>query len=471
MKTKLFTFSLLLWMGSVFLQSCKDKDTLPEIAQIEENEELAGGTLTTFDKSENAFGNQGTGLSSDESDFFVIGNSFFRNNWTTAPASASARDGLGPIFNASSCGGCHNLDGRAKPPVSADDTSLGLLFRLSSQGTTENGGPKPEPNYGLQLNTKAVPNAAPEGEVKITYTEIAGKYEDGTSYSLRKPNYEFTNWAYGQPVAGLQFSPRIAMQVSGLGLLEALADNAILANIDENDINKDGISGKANYVWDAVSKSKKLGRFGWKSNQPNLFQQTAGAFLGDIGITSSLFSEENLIGKTYDLYKDFPNGGHPEITDENLKNVVFYMQTLAVPARRDWKNATVLRGKKIFEQANCVGCHTPKFQTDNNHALKLLRNQTIRPYSDLLLHDMGEGLADNRPDFLATGNEWRTPALWGIGMIKTVNKHTFLLHDGRARNMEEAILWHGGEAKNSVDFFKKSTKSDREALIKFMESL
>ncbi|MDZ7936516.1 MAG: di-heme oxidoredictase family protein [Emticicia sp.] len=370
MKKKLLFISLLLWLSSMFLQACKEEDAMPDIAQKEENEEFSGGKLTTFDKSENAFGNQATGLSSEESDFFVIGNSFFRNNWTTAPASATARDGLGPLMNAASCGSCHNLDGRAKPPSSVDDAALGLLFRLSSQGIAENGGPKPEPNYGLQLNTKAVPNAEPEGIVKVSYTEIMGKYDDGTSYSLRKPNYEFSNWAYGQPTAGWLYSPRIGMQVAGLGLLEALADNSILVNADENDSNSDGISGKPNYVWDAVSKSKKLGRFGWKSNQPNLFQQTAGAFLGDIGITSSLFSEENLIGKSYQLYKDFPKGGHPEISDENLKNVTFYLQTLAVPARRNWEDNTVLRGKKLFEQANCGGCHTPKFQTANTHDIE-----------------------------------------------------------------------------------------------------
>jgi CxxC motif-containing protein (DUF1111 family) len=471
MKKRLILFTIVLCLETFFLQSCQEDDTYIDIAEVEENEELSGGALTTFDKSENAFGNQAAGLTSEESDFFVIGNSFFRSNWTTAPASASARDGLGPLMNAVSCGSCHNLDGRAKPPVAIDDTSLGLLFRLSIHGVTENGSPKPDPNYGLQLNTKAISNAEPEAIVKVSYTEIAGKYDDGTSYSLRKPKYEFSNWAYGTPADGLLFSPRIGMQVYGLGLLEALAEQSILANVDESDKNNDGISGKANYVWDAVSKSKKIGRFGWKSNQPSLHQQTAGAFLGDIGITSSLFPNENLIGTTFNLFKDFPNGGQPEISDENLKNVVFYMQTLAVPARRDWKDATVLRGKKVFEQANCVACHAPKFKTDNNYSIKQLRNQTIRPYTDLLLHDMGEDLADNRSDFLATGNEWRTAPLWGIGMIKTVNKHSFLLHDGRARNSEEAILWHGGEAKNSMLFFKKLSKSDREALLKFIESL
>ncbi len=232
----------------------------------------------------------------------------------------------------------------------------------------------------------------------------------------------------------------------------------------------DGISGRPNYVWDAAQGSSALGRFGWKANQPTLHQQVAGAFLGDIGITPSLFPEENCMDPQGDC-QAAQNGGQPEIGDPILEDVVFYSHTLAVPARRDWDNAVVLTGKKLFTEARCTQCHTPKFQTGNLPGFPELSNQTIRPYTDLLLHDMGPGLADGRPDFQADGNEWRTPPLWGIGLVPTVNEHSNYLHDGRARNLMEAILWHGGEAEASRELVRKMPQQERDALIKFLESL
>jgi CxxC motif-containing protein (DUF1111 family) len=331
------------------------------------------------------------------------------------------------------------------------------------------GGPVAEPNYGLQFNNRAILGAKPEGNVSITYTEIPGTYSDGSSFSLRKPNYDFTNLGYGSLHSSFLFSPRIANQVMGLGLLESVPESTILSYADENDSNRDGISGKPNKVWNFQTMQMELGRFGWKANQPNLYQQTAGAFLGDMGITSPLFPEENLTPIQQNMYSNIPNGGMPEITIDNLNRVVAYMKTLAVPARRNVNDIVVLKGKKIFSQLNCNGCHKPLMTTKSS--IDQLNNQVIRPYTDLLLHDMGEELADNRPDFLANGKEWRTPPLWGLGLIRTVNGHTFLLHDGRARNMEEAILWHAGEATQSRDKFKQLSKSDRDAVIKFLESL
>ncbi|TAD97411.1 MAG: thiol oxidoreductase [Bacteroidetes bacterium] len=437
---------------------------------IEDKEELSGGQATSFDFSENAFGKSVDGLSGQQEDAFVLGNSFFRNNWVTAPASASGRDGLGIFFNASSCGGCHFKDGRAKTPANPNESLNGLLFRLSISGQNANGSPLPEPNYGGQLNEKAISGVNSEAKIRVNYAEIAGKYPDGTTFSLRKPMYEFYEPAYGDFHANMLVSPRIAQQLAGLGLLEIVPENTILLFADPNDQNNDGISGKANYVWDKVQKKAVLGRFGWKANQPNLFQQSADAFLGDIGITSSLNSEENLTPIQKSSYPNLPNGGSPEISDANLQNVVFYLQALAVPARRNWKDQTVLRGKQLFTQIRCASCHIPEMQTGFS-PIKTLANQKIRPYTDLLLHDLGQDLADNRPDFLANGNEWRTPPLWGLGMLKTVNNHTFLLHDGRARNFEEAILWHGGEAEKAKNEFKNLSKVERESLIKFLESL
>lgn len=450
------------------LSSCQ-KDKM-DVLMAESGEEYSGGQKATiFDFTENAFGKEVPGLSGTPLDDFVVGNSFFRNNWVTAPASATARDGLGVLFNSLSCGGCHNKDGRAAPPATPADPLNGLLFRLSIAGTSSVGGPLPEPNYGLQLNNRAILGVTPEGYVSVTYAELPGTYPDGTSYSLRRPAYNFTNLGYGALHSSFLFSPRIANQVMGLGLLEAVPEATILSYADESDANSDGISGRPNRVWNFQTSQVQLGRFGWKANQPNILQQTAQAFLGDIGITSTLFPNENLTAPQQVLYSSIANGGTPEINDDNLNRVLAYMKLLAVPGRRNVSDATVLKGKQLFVQMNCSDCHKPSMNTQSN--IDQLNNQTIRPYTDLLLHDMGDDLADGRPDFLATGKEWRTPPLWGIGLIKTVNGHTFLLHDGRARNMEEAVLWHGGEATGAKDKFKQLAKGERDAVVKFLESL
>jgi CxxC motif-containing protein (DUF1111 family) len=458
---KRILFSLI---GVVFLMHCKPKDALVPEGEYEINEEYSGGILTTFDLGENAFGHSAPHLTFEEENSFVIGNSFFRSNWTTAPASASLRDGLGPIFNASSCGACHPKDGRSAPPLTFGEPLNGLLFRLSGTNGMN------EATYGEQLQDKAILGKKAEAKVGVNYTDVVGNYQDGNSYSLRKPDYVFSDWGYGVIESGFLFSPRVGNQLAGVGLLEAIGEASILANADVKDGNGDGISGKANYVFDEVSKTIMLGRFGWKSNQPNLLQQTAGAFSGDIGITSTVFMKDHVTESQTALH-DVINGGEPEISDKNLNDVVFYLQTLSVPARRDFKDPLVLKGKLLFNQLACASCHIPEFKTGTTHPVSALREQTIRPYTDLLLHDMGDELADNRPDFEANGNEWRTPPLWGLGMIKTVNGHTFLLHDGRARNIEEAILWHGGEAKESKKIFTRLSKVDRNNLLKFLESL
>lgn len=467
-KRLLILFSAIIFAISIWLTACSETNNL---TLLEENEELSGGNATGFSFSEEAFGGQIAKLSATENDKFQIGNSFFRNNWVSAPSSVTARDGLGVLFNTSSCGGCHFKDGRAAAPDFFTGKPLnGLLFRLSI-GKDANGDAIPDPNYGGQLNDNAILSIKAECKVQVNYEEITGNYADGTTYKLRKPTYQFLELAYGNLAPNVMISPRIAPQMAGLGLLEAIDEATILSFADDNDRNNDGISGKANYVWDTKNNKKTLGRFGWKANQPSLHQQTAGAFLGDIGITSSLFSSESLSNSQNLLYANLSNGGNPEISDENLDNVVFYTQTLAIPARRNYKDAEVLAGKQVFIDLNCGACHIPKMQTGSFYKIQQLNNQVIRPYTDLLLHDMGKELADNRPDFEANGQEWKTPPLWGIGLIKTVNKHTNLLHDGRARTMEEAVLWHGGEAQKSKDKFAQLPKNQRDKLIKFLESL
>ncbi len=468
---RILIFCLISCLLLISFAACEKEPDLG-IAEVDTQEELSGGkNFTTFDFSENAFGVQGKNLSSTESGQFVVGNSLFRSNWVSAPSSVQSLDGLGPMMNAISCGSCHFKDGRAKPPAFPEDNLNGLLFRLSIPGATTHGEPPGDPIYGGQFQDKAILNVQNEGKVRVSYQEVIGKYADGTSYSLRKPIYEFYNLNFGALHPAVMVSPRIAQQIPGLGLLENVPEGIILTFADENDKNEDGISGRPNYVWDVKNQQTTLGRFGWKANQPSLLQQTAGAFNGDIGITTSIFPVDGLTEKQLKLYANVPNGGSPELSDEQLEKIVTYVKTLAVPARRSWEEKKVLRGKFLFQELKCAACHIPQLQTGTQSNIAALNNQIIRPYTDLLLHDMGEGLADNRPDFLATGSEWRTPPLWGIGMIKTVNQHTFLLHDGRARNLEEAILWHGGEAEAAKVKFTTISKADREALIAFLESL
>lgn len=453
------------------LIACKKGEDTP-VAQAEPDEKYSGGINgTTFDFSQNAFGDEVDGLSNDEQGYFVVGNSFFRNNWTTAPGSVTSLDGLGPIFNAVSCGSCHFKDGRARPPLNPDEALNGLLFRLSIPGADVHGEPLSDPIYGGQLQDKAILNVWPEAGVRVEYQSVDGSFPDGETYSLRRPVYTFHDWSYGAMSSGWMFSPRIAPQNDGLGLLEIIPEADILSFADETDANGDGISGRPNYVWDIAAQKTVLGRFGWKANQPNLAQQAAGAFSGDMGITSDLVPQDHMSPAQLQQFPNLPNGGSPEIPADLFQQVLSYTRTLAVPGRRNHTDNEVLRGKLLFSEIHCDACHRPAMQTGNGGAIEALKNQKIRPYTDLLLHDMGPDLSDGRPDFLASGSEWRTSPLWGIGLIPTVNEHFYLMHDGRARGVQEAILWHGGEAGASAECYKKLSKADRAALIKFVESL
>ncbi len=448
---------------------CSDSDDNYISLTPEDGEEFSGGGATFFNTSQEAFGFSAVELTADEQTAFGVGNSLFRQSWVSAPASTTARDGLGPFFNAIACASCHFKDGRGRPPLFDGELGQGLLLKLTVAGTDPHGFSLPDPVYGGQLQDNSVLGQTVKGKYNITYQDINGTLADGTIVTLKKPTYTFVDLGYGAMGSGVMVSPRIAPQIVGLGLLEAIPQSAILAYADENDSNGDGISGKANYVYNFDSNSLQMGRFGWKANQPNVRQQVATAFSNDMGITSALFPDEHC-PPGVDC-NSIPNGGSPEITDVNLDRVVLYSQTLSVPGRRNHKEQNVLRGKKIFETIQCNSCHVQRYQTGSDHPIAAMRNQTIRPYTDLLLHDMGNALADNAPDFLASGNEWRTPPLWGIGLIQTVNGHTNLLHDGRARNVTEAILWHGGEAENSKNQFKNLTTSERNDLLDFINTL
>ncbi|WP_289038406.1 di-heme oxidoredictase family protein [uncultured Zobellia sp.] len=462
-----FKFRAMLGLLLLLAASCNTADDYVSLVP-EEGEERSGGNATSFIFSPDAFGFSVDGLSLDEQITFGVGNSLFNQNWVTAPASTTARDGLGPFFNARSCSGCHFKDGRGRPPAFEGELAHGLLLRLTLPGTGANGGTIPDPIYGGQFQDNSILGVDKEGVLKVTYETVGITYPDGSSVDLQKPIYEMVNLNYGAMNSAVQVSPRVANQMIGLGLLDAIPESVLLSYEDESDADGDGISGRANYVYDVESASLKLGRFGWKANQPTVKQQVAAAFSGDLGITSSLFPDENC-NETLNC-DEIANGGSPEIPDDNLDNVAFYSATLSVPARRDFDNEEVLQGKELFHSINCSGCHIATFQTGTSN-ITALSNQTIRPYTDLLLHDMGDALSDNAPEFKATGNEWRTPPLWGIGLIKTVNDHTNLLHDGRARNIEEAILWHGGEAETIKNNFMDLDKDDRAKIIKFIETL
>ena len=457
--------ALLLAVSTLFLVACQLGADEIDLSQV--YDERLGGDTTAFSSGKNAFELSARNLDTQLRRTFEVGDSFFEQNWVAAPASTSARDGLGPTMNALSCSSCHSHDGRGRPPEHANDPERGLLLRLSVPSPD---GPVDEPVYGGQLQDRSILGIPAEGQIRIVYRGTEGAYPDGTEYSLRQPLYAIDDLRFGPIHPEVMMSPRVAPANIGMGLLEAIPGEQLLALADPGDADGDGISGRANYVWDLRNGKVALGRFGWKANQPSVEQQVAGAFLGDIGITSSLFPDENCPRAQADCSLAV-NGGMPEIPDSRLEKVTIYTQTLAVPAMRNIEDAEVKQGARLFVQSQCSVCHTPRYETGDSHPLEPLRGQIIYPYTDLLLHDMGEGLADNRPDGLASGTEWRTPPLWGIGLVETVNGHTMFLHDGRARNLEEAILWHDGEAQESRDNFKGLTLEERNALIKFLGSL
>ena len=449
------------WMLALLAFSCKQPAENPgAITENDADEALSGGTTTVFNATGKAYTFPFTGISPDLLAKHQAGDAVFEATFVSPPAPLNG--GLGPVFNNTSCASCHRNDGRARPPLSSEPFN-GLLFRISLPGEDEHGGPLPAPGFGLQVQTRAVFGTLPEMDVMIAYQEIKGSFADGEAFTLRKPVYTPASLYTALP-SGAMLSPRIANPNFGLGLLEAVPEAVILANADENDTNQDGISGKVNVVWDLASGKKATGRFGWKASQPTLLQQAAAAFHGDIGITSEVFPEEECKGQAQDIAL------HPvEVSAEDLENLRIYLQTLAPPARRNTSDAAVIQGKRLFYQAGCQQCHLPKLQTGS--PASGIAPQTIRPFTDLLLHDMGEGLADGRPDFQATGSEWRTAPLWGIGLSKTVSGHTTFLHDGRAENLTQAILWHGGEAQIAKEHFRMMPKPDRDLLLAFLNSL
>ncbi len=429
-----------------------------------------GGEGTRPAASPDAFSFQMANSPREHQRPFSFGNRLFNTNWVQAPASVKSFDGLGPMFNRVSCSGCHTKDGRGQPPASAQGPMDSMLLRVSVPGQSAHGGPAPVPAYGDQLSDRSIAGVAPESRAKIAYTEVPGAYGDGEAYSLRRPAYEVIDLGYGELPKDTMISPRVAPQMIGLGLLQAVPEDALRAMADPDDRNGDGISGRPNMVWDKSAKRAAMGRFGWKANQPSLRQQNADAAVGDIGLTSAINAEQNCTDPQAACLSAI-NGGEPEMSGEFLDKLTLYTMTLAVPAQRDASAIPVKKGLTAFQSMGCAACHAPALKTADIEGFPELSSQKIHPFTDMLLHDMGQGLADNRPDFEATGREWRTPPLWGLGLVPTVNGHEFLLHDGRARGFAEAILWHGGEAEKAKENFRNADKAAREALIAFLKSL
>lgn len=467
MKAKSVTITTFIFVFSFLISSA----SFAVVPDIDPSEEFPGGSGSTSDISVQAFSHPMSGTRGDLRRDFNVGNSFFNTVWVASPSSTTARDGLGPIYNAVSCSSCHFKDGRGRGlPEEEGAVDISLLFRLRVKGGARE--VIPHPVYGGQFQSQGIMGVPGEGVAVVKYEKVKLEYNDGPFAEILKPVYEFIKLNFGPLGENTIASPRVAPQMIGLGLIEAISEEDILRNEDPYDADGDGISGRANYTYSVVHQETRLGRFGWKAGKSSLIEQNAAAFNGDIGITSPLFTSEECTKTQTDCLK---NKTEEDIPMDRLNLVTTYSQLLAVPTRRDFNSPQVVRGRTVFHQISCVSCHTPSYTTSSSADHDILKNQKIYPYTDLLLHDMGDDLADDKEELnnedLATTREWRTPPLWGNGLIETVNGHTRYLHDGRARSLEEAILWHGGEALRSKEAFMNLSGTEREDLILFLKSL
>ena len=511
---------------SVSDAATSDDDTVDESSQtlsaerLETVEVLAGVSmqqLATFDPQEiKQGGDTGITITSSESyskpssnitasrkGSFFIGNAFFRQPWVIAPASTDSRDGLGPLFNVAACQSCHVKDGRGHAPMHSDDDADSLLIRLAMPATTDEQRKQLQdsliekvvhPIYGGQLQDRGIQGVPAEARISVEWTDKPMTFADGHVETLRAPTFNLTKPGYGAFDDELMVSPRIALPMIGLGLLDQIPDDDIkkqaVANKASADKNGTSIRGKFNWVMDPQTGKTALGRFGWKAGQTKLVTQNQSAFNEDMGLTSNIRPIESCTSAQTACLEattgaDEQGNGKPpvEVSDEVVKFVEFYTRNLAVPNRRDADDALVLAGKKRFYGMGCQSCHTPRYQlpkTDDDNLEQ--HGQVIYPYTDLLLHDMGDGLADRtiagklppkdaQVEFLANSYEWRTPALWGIGLAQTVDPQATFLHDGRARTLMEAVLWHSGEAAKQQQQVLQLDKQGRAELNAFLQSL
>jgi len=484
--SQIFAAALLL---SVNTAVQADDITAPttDFSKPERYEKYPGGATTHTKKlNRDSFSHPAANMSFERESDFQVGNGFFKRLWVSAPASTQAGDGLGPLYNARSCQRCHLKDGRGHPPNGPQDNAVSMFLRLSIPPQNDEDRRRlrehrlnviPEPTYGTQLQDFAIQGHAAEGHMHIAYKEVPVELADGTVVHLRRPTYSVTDLGYGPLHPDTMLSPRVAPQMIGLGLLEAIDERDILAQADPEDKDGNGISGRPNRVWCAEDNKPMLGRFGWKAGKPSVNEQSQGAFAGDVGISVPLHpAGSGECTEREEACRKAPDGNSPqydnlEASREITDLVAFYARNLAVPARRDYDDPEVLAGKRLFYRTGCIQCHTPKYVTREDSIGPEQSHQLIWPYTDLLLHDMGEGLADHRPEGEASGREWRTAPLWGIGLTPVVNGHSYYLHDGRARSLLEAILWHGGEAQAQRAAVVKLSEAERKQLVRFVASL
>ncbi|THF56886.1 di-heme oxidoreductase family protein [Pseudothauera rhizosphaerae] len=419
------------------------------------------------DASREAYALPFPGLGEYELQRFRAGRGLFRQVWLVAPARDESIDGLGPLYNRLTCIGCHPNNGRGRAPEGPEERLQSMLVRLSVAGRDPHGGPQPHPAYGDQFNEEAIPGVAGEGRAAIEWEYREAVLADGERVELRRPRLAFRELGYG-PLGEFRHSLRVGPPVFGVGLLDAVPSATLEALAREP--KPDGVRGRVNRVWHVGRGETVAGRFGYKANTADLRQQIAAAMVGDLGITSSLFPAQNCT-PAQAACGQAAHGGEPELTDAQLDEMEFYFAHLAVPARRGADEPQVRRGEALFAATGCAACHRPTLKTGVHPRFPRLSEREFAPYTDLLVHDMGEGLADGRLDYEAGGREWRTAPLWGLGLVERVNGHTELLHDGRARNPVEAILWHGGEAQAARDRFARLPRAEREALLAFLRSL
>ncbi len=441
---------------------------------------MSGGKTTNFVKNKNSYSLPARNLDKNLRINFLVGNSLFRRIWEDAATSENiAKDGLGPFFSSTSCDGCHISDGRGHlPTLEIDKDLVSAVIQIGQSAKIENVYEKNRDDsiYGGQLSEFSTESVLEEAEISIKYEFLNVAYDDGSIIQLKKPRVIIDKLNYGNLESNTSSSIRIAQMMIGLGLIENIAEENILKLEDVDDSDGDGISGKANYSWDLQENKFKLGRFGWKASQPTVLQQTADAFYHDMGLSNKFYPNASnctesqvecnkSISGNSEIYDNF------EVSNDQLDLVTFYSSQLGVPAARNQKKPDVIAGRKLFYDIGCNSCHVEKHITRGDGPFENLNNQVISPYSDFLLHDMGEGLSDDVPEFQANGNEWRTPPLWGIGLTKIVSGRESYLHDGRAETLEEAILWHGGESILTINKFKKLDINERNQILKFISSL
>ena len=470
--------------------------SMQQLASFDPQEIKQGGYTGLSISSAESYSKPSSNLPASRKGNFFIGNAFFKQPWVIAPASTDSRDGLGALFNVAACQSCHIKDGRGHAPLNAEDDADSLLIRLAMPATTDEQRQQLQnsliekvahPMYGGQLQDRGIQGVPAEARISVQWTDKSVTFADGHVETLRAPTFTLTKPGYGAFDDALMVSPRVALPMIGLGLLEQIPDDAIKNQAMKT--NGD-ISGKFNWVMDPQTGKHALGRFGWKAGQTKLITQNQSAFNEDMGLTSNIRPHESCMPMQTACMNaatgaDEQGNGKPpvEVNDEVAKFVEFYTRNLAVPHRRNADDQLVLAGKKRFYDMGCQSCHTPRYElptTDDDHLEQ--HGQVIYPYTDLLLHDMGDDLADRtiagklppktaQVEFLANSYEWRTPALWGIGLAQTVDPQATFLHDGRARTLMEAVLWHGGEAQKQQESVLKLDKQGRAELNAFLKSL